>query len=101
MIMKSLTMIECLCFIGDTSGTGTFGTGSLMDINSQLHTQFGMGDRKIICDGTIKPNTHYVYRYDERFAHPKSGEVGADVVIEVRTDEGRFLTRCYLYEING
>ena len=99
--MKSLAIIECLCYSGCTEHNGTIATEYSDDINTMLEYQFGGSDRTIIYDGVIKPATSYIYAYDERLMHPKSGGASADAVVEVRNCNGVLVSRIYLYEIEN
>ena len=102
--MEKRTIIECLCFMGDTTHTGTFTTNkALVDENDlffDLNLQFGIDEGKIYIDGVVKENTEYVYSYDDRLRHPKEGQVGANAVVEVTTKNGVIKHRVFLYEMN-
>lgn len=93
--MKYLTILECLCYIGNTERTGIFSTSS-EDINTTLKNLFG---GKIICDGTIKAPCNYLYSYEDRLVHPKYGEIGANAVVEVTSPEKNLINNIFLYEI--
>ena len=99
--MKSLAIIECLCYSGCTEHNGTIATEYYDDINTMLEFQFGGSGRTIIYDGVIKPATSYIYAYDVRLKHPKSGDASADAVVEVRNSRGVLLSHIYLYEIEN
>lgn len=93
--MNPLTIIECLCYLGNTERTGIFFTSS-EDVKTTLKNLFG---GKIIYDGTIKAPCNYLYSYEERLVHPKYGEIGATAVVEVTSPEENLINNIFLYEI--
>ena len=102
--MEKTTIIECLCFMGDTTHTGTFTTNECLvdetEIFFNLNSKFGIDEGKLYIDGVVKENTQYVYSYDDRLRHSQKGQIGANAVVEVTTKNGVIKHRIYLYEMD-
>jgi hypothetical protein len=85
--------------MGCTEHTGLLSTIGIEDINDFIYCEFAGEGRATTYDGTIKPDTHYLYSYDERLLHPKKGGINADAVVEVSTPNGLVVWHIYLYEV--
>lgn len=98
--MRGKNIIDCLCYMGNTEHCGTITINDADFADKELADAFDTLDGQgLIYDGEVKSDTSYIYSYEERLVHPKRGEVGADIVVEI-TNENRVLkNKIYLYEI--
>lgn len=65
--MKALDIIDALTRMGNTEGTGIFTTPDT-DMLEWLGEYFGGGCDKMMVSNELKPNTKYLYVYDERLS---------------------------------
>ena len=98
--MKHIEIIECMCYLCDSEGMGTFFIDpTYHSVEETLIGHFLTEDTHYVCDGVVRSNKNYLYRYDDRLRHSKRGEIGADAVVEVITNNGVRKHTIYLYEI--
>ena len=97
--MFATTIIECLCYMGNTENCGIITINEVDFADKELADAFDTLDGQgLVYDGVIRPIA-YLYSYDERLCHPKKSQVGADVVVEITNENGCLKNRIYLYEI--
>ena len=92
--MKTLTIIDALCSMGNTEGVGRFATPYADDITDFMQDMFG-GGGKIQIVGDILEDTYYMYSYDDTL-----GNYIADAIVQVYDDNFNGLTEVFLYEID-
>ena len=98
--MKHIEIIECMCYLCDSEGMGTFFSGATYQVVEEtLINMFVAEDMHYVCDGSVYTYRNYLYRYDDRLRHPKMGEIGANAVVEIITKNGVRKHTIYLYEI--
>lgn len=98
--MTAIEIIECMCYLGETNGMGTFFNDSHhYSVKETIINLFVPKDMHYVCDGIIHTDRHYLYKYNDRLSSANKGEIGADAVIEVVTENGVVKDRVYLYEI--
>lgn len=98
--MKHIEIIECMCYLCDSEGMGTFFIDpTYHSVEETLINMFVTEDMHYVCDGFVHTYKNYLYRYDDRLKHPKRGEIGANAVVEIITKNGVRKHNIYLYEI--
>ena len=97
--MKHIEIIECMCYLCDSEGMGTFFIDPTPNSVEETLNMFVAEDMHYVCDGVVYTNKNYLYRYDDRLRHPKRGEIGANAVVEIITKNGVRKHNIYLYEI--
>lgn len=98
--MTAIEIIECMCYLGETNGMGTFLIDSQYNsVEETIINLFVSEDMHYVCDGIIHTDRHYLYTYDDRLRGANKGEIGADAVIEIVTKNGVRKHTIYLYEI--
>ena len=105
--MKAIDIIDALTRMGSTENTGLVETPENADeIQDWLRRWFGGDCDSMQCDRDLKPNTKYVYSYDEQLWSVRRYITKEDCIIHVEhviSEDGRFVTTyrnaIYLYEV--
>lgn len=93
--MKTLTIIDALCTMGNTEGVGRFATPYSDEITDFMADMFGGGNRmKMQIVGDILEDTYYMYSYDETL-----GNHIADAIVQIYDDDFNIESEVFLYEI--
>lgn len=100
--MKALDIIDALTRMGNTEGTGIVETpDNPAEIPNWLGVMFGGGCDEMTCSNELKPNTKYIYVYEESIS-AKAVEDCKLMVVFTYSDGKNTLTNTdeiYLYEI--
>lgn len=75
--MKGKDIILCLCYMGNTEGTGITSTTpeDKNELSDWLRDEFGVDDEGSV-EGEIETDTDYLYSYDEMLIKPCGTNMG-------------------------
>lgn len=95
--MKGKDIILCLCYMGNTEGTGITSTTpeNTEELSGWLQDQFGVDDEGSV-EGEIETDTDYVYSYDDMLIKPV-GSLGEVIMYDAVVTVGE--TPIYLYKV--